>query len=395
MFLTPREVARFGQLVLQDGAWEGEQLVPPEWLDESLAATWDLGCRPERVKYGYLWWLYELGGYQIWTAGGYGGQNLHIVPDLDLVLVLTHVTKGDPADFEVVPSLDLLQRYVIPAVTDTAQSNKTSECVRRAHIVEVRSDGSARTILLDATSAIAPWSWSPDGTRIALHTNRDLNVEIYTMAADGSDFQRLTREFAPDTMPTWSPDGTTIVFTRGDPAHSDLYRMDAGGSNIVRLTNLEGYEHSPTWSPDGESIAFIGGDGSPSVFGESGALWMIGADGSDPLLLLDQPAGAPSWSPDGRSIAFESRGEGVSRIKVLDLKNGVVTDLGPGSLPRWSPDGAKLAFVSDRSGNLDVFVMEADGSNVQPLTTGPERDTLPSWSPDGETILYVSFEVEG
>ena len=122
---------------------------------------------------------------------------------------------------------------------------------------------------------------------------------------------------------------------------------------------------------------------------------MIGADGSDPRLLLDQPTGAPSWSPDGRSIAFESRGEGVSRIKVLDLENGMVSDLGPGSLPRWSPDGARLAFVADRSGNLDVFVMEADGSNVQPLTTGPERDTLPSWSPDGETILYVSFEVEG
>jgi len=53
MFLTPREVARFGQLVLRDGAWEGEQLVPPEWLAESLAGTWDLGCRPERVRYGY------------------------------------------------------------------------------------------------------------------------------------------------------------------------------------------------------------------------------------------------------------------------------------------------------------------------------------------------------
>ena len=393
MFLTAREVARFGQLVLRRGVWEGRLLVPAEWLAESLDVVWDLGCRPERVRYGYLWWLYELDGYQVWTAGGYGGQELHIVPDLDLVLVLTHSTQRDEADLEVVPSLDLLQRYVIPAVTDAPHQNETSECSRRAHIVEVSPDGSGRSVILDATSGMAPWSWSPDGTRIALHSNRDLNDEIYTMAADGSDFRRLTREFAPDTMPAWSPDGTTIAFARGDPARSDLYRMDADGSDTVRLTDLEGYEHSPTWSPEGKSIAFVWGGSETSVFGASGALWVIGADGSDPRLLLDQPVGAPSWSPSGRSIPFESRDEGMSRIKVLDLENGMVTDLGPGSLPRWSPDDARLVFVSDRSGNLDLFVMDADGSNVQQLTTGPERDTLPSWSPDGETILYVSFEV--
>jgi len=49
--------------------------------------------------------------------------------------------------------------------------------------------------------------------------------------------------------------------------------------------------------------------------------------------------------------------------------------------------------VSDRGGNLDLFVMDADGANVHQLTKGPERDTLPSWSPDGDTLLYVSFGV--
>jgi TolB protein len=120
---------------------------------------------------------------------------------------------------------------------------------------------------------------------------------------------------------------------------------------------------------------------------------MIGADGSDPRLLLDQPVGPPSWSPGGRWIAFESRSLQAPRISLFDIDDGTVTDLGPGSLPRWSPDGARLAFVSDRGGNLDVFVMDADGANVHQLTTGPERDTLPSWSPDGETILYASFDV--
>jgi TolB protein len=397
MFVTPHEVARFGQLVLQGGAWEGEQLVPAEWLAESLEVVWDLGCRPARqarIGYGYLWWLEEVDGYEVWTASGAGGQDLHIVTELDLALVMTHTTQGDPEDLEVIPSLLLLQRYVIPAVSDSAPQDVTSECAPHSHIVGIRPDGSGRTVILDSTVPIAPWSWSPDGTRLALQANRDLHDEIYTMAADGSDFQRLTHDFAIDTMPAWSPDGETIVFVRGGPARSDLYRMDADGSGTNQLTDLEGYEHSPTWSPDGQSIAFVWGEGNPRVIGESGALWMIGADGSEPRLVLDQPMGYPAWSPAGRRIAFESRAEDISRIKVVELDNGSVTDLGPGSLPRWSADGARLVFVSDRSGNLDVYVMDADGSNVQQLTTGPERDTLPSWSPDGETILYVSFDVE-
>jgi TolB protein len=269
-----------------------------------------------------------------------------------------------------------------------------SECTRQSHVVAIRPNGSGRAVLLDTTAPIAPWSWSPDGARVALHANRELNDEIYTMAADGSDFQRLTRDFAADTMPAWSADGAAIVFARGDPAESDLYRMAADGSTIIQLTDFAGYEHSPTWSPDGKSIAFIRGAGNATSFGESGALWIIAADGSEPRLLLDQPLGAPAWSPAGSWIAFESRDQEDSRVAVIDLDSGLVTDLGPGSLPRWSSDGSRLVFASNRAGNLDLFIMDANGANVNRLTTGREIDTLPSWSPDGETILYVSIDVD-
>jgi CubicO group peptidase (beta-lactamase class C family) len=392
MFLTPREVGRFGQLVLQGGAWEGRQLVPADWLAESLAVVWDLGCRPRPIGYGYLWWLEVVGGYQIWSASGAGGQDLHIIPDLDLVLVVTHTTDGEPADFEVVPSLELIERYVIPAVTDTPPPDDRSECAGQSRIARIGADGSGRIVILEPSVPIAPWSWSPDGSRIAFHASWELNQEIYTMAADGSDWQRLTHDFAADMMPAWSPDGSTIVFVRGDPADSALFRMAADGSNTAQLADLGGFAHSPTWSPDGRLIAFIRGDSDPMAFGEHGSLWVIAADGSEPRLLLEQPVGAPAWAPGGRWIAFESRDEAMPRIKVLNLEEATVTDLGPGTLPRWSPDGSSLVFASDRNGNLDLFVMARDGSSVQQLTTGPERDTLPLWSPDGRTIVYVSFE---
>ena len=54
--------------------------------------------------------------------------------------------------------------------------------------------------------------------------------------------------------------------------------------------------------------------------------------------------------------------------------------------PAWSPDGRRLLFESARSGGSDIYVMDADGSNVTRLTDDPAADTHPRWSPDGETI---------
>jgi len=106
LFITPREIARLGQLVLEDGRWNGRQLVPKPWLDLTLAERWDLGCRgvrPVHFGYGYLWWPLDVDGHLVWQASGYGSQQLWIVPAMDLLLVVTHdaASVGDPARQEV------------------------------------------------------------------------------------------------------------------------------------------------------------------------------------------------------------------------------------------------------------------------------------------------------
>ncbi|HEU0236704.1 MAG TPA: serine hydrolase [Candidatus Limnocylindrales bacterium] len=390
VFITPREMARFGQLVLQHGQWGGEQLVSSEWLDQSLAERWDLGCRGvlgAHQGYGMLWWLYNVDGYQVWNASGYGAQELWIAPDIDLLIVVTHdaTRVGEPDRHEVAPGA--VARAAILRTLGAPRPPRCPPFELLAHTM--RPDGSDRAPVAGWPAGGVPGSWSSDGSRLAIQLDRrDLNTEIYTIAPDGTDLTRLTRDLASDTRPALSPDGTRIAFARGDPSTTDLYLVNRDGADLARLTDFGGFEHSPTWSPDGTRIAFVWGHDEVNGFGETGALWAIDPEGSNRALLLDRQVGYPAWSPDGTRIALELRDD--DHIGVLDLTTGAVTDLGAGHAPRWSPDGTRMAFIRAMGDALDIYVIRADGTDVVQLTDDPAFDTFPIWSPDGTTILFMS-----
>jgi Tol biopolymer transport system component len=63
--------------------------------------------------------------------------------------------------------------------------------------------------------------------------------------------------------------------------------------------------------------------------------------------------------------------------------------------PDWSPDGSRIVFAAGPAGAEDIFVMDADGSNVTPLTSDPASDYAPAWSPDGSQIAFLSLRVPG
>jgi CubicO group peptidase (beta-lactamase class C family) len=113
--MRPRDIAKVGQLVLDHGRWQGKQIVPEAWIAQSAAPQIDTGRGS--LFYGYLWWL----GRSLverrevdWIAGfGLGGQRLYIVPERDLVVVVTAGLYRSPLQDQV--GSTVLNHYVLPA----------------------------------------------------------------------------------------------------------------------------------------------------------------------------------------------------------------------------------------------------------------------------------------
>jgi len=225
-------------------------------------------------------------------------------------------------------------------------------------------------------------AWSPDGRQIAFHSNRYGNDDIFVMDGDGSNLRRLTDDPADDQFPTWSPDGQIITFMTKRDGNWEIYAMEADGSNPVNLTHHGAADGSPMWSPDGKSIAF------QSTRGREVSIYVMDPDGKNQRYLTSNTKDwYPAWSPDGKKIAFMSQregGKGDIFVMNTDGSNPINLTRSPASSdssPLWSPDGKHIVFQSDRDGNMEIYMMDANGKNQQNLTLNPARDTAPNWSP--------------
>ena len=253
-------------------------------------------------------------------------------------------------------------------------------------------------------------------TRIAFMSNRsnERNGEIYLMNSDGKRLRRLTKHPQYDAVPTWSPDGQKITFVSFRDEHrfqvggmilAEIYMMNPDGTNPINLTQSpKRADGGSSWSPDGKQIAFTAGEHFKHHAGYRWNIWVMDADGGNPRKLTNHTAGDgnPDWSPDGKQIAFHSERnrdwefEFPRNLEVyvmnadgtnpINLTNHPARD---GS-PDWSPDGKQIAFHSERDGNWEVYVMNADGSNPINLTNHLSTDNSPDWSPDGRQIAFHS-----
>jgi TolB protein len=196
-------------------------------------------------------------------------------------------------------------------------------------------------------------AWSPDGARIAfLHDEPELGA-VWVMNSNGTDRHLVNGEPGkPWDQVTWTPDGSALAITAASryhlyPEQLGIWLIAPDGSNLRKIS--EGQD--PSFSPDGtRMVVSYGSSVYDDASGPSG-LWVMNADGSNRITLLEDPSGedvyvSPAWSPSGETIAYTFRGEIASGrigsgIWMIDATGGTPRDLrstrtGEGH-PDWQP----------------------------------------------------------
>ena len=241
-------------------------------------------------------------------------------------------------------------------------------------------DGSENTTHPLGTDTDPPYTATFDSTQVP--NTAVLDATVYAIAHDAAG---NTRQVG-NGVTVDNPAPSRIVFESTRDGNSEIYRMNADGTNVTRLTNSAAVDTRPTLSPDGTLVAWQSGS----------QIWVMSNEGTNKQALTSLGSnGAPAWSPDGTKIAFESNRSGNYDIWVMNADGTGQTNLtnvaGNDVSAAWSPNGSRIAFDSDRTGNRDVFTMLANGTGQINLTaSSPGLDTDPDYSPDGARIAFVS-----
>lgn len=209
--------------------------------------------------------------------------------------------------------------------------------------------------------------------------------QICLMNADGSGQAQLTSVDATAFYASLSPDGKTIYFSSRHSGSFEIYSIGADGRDLQRLTSGIGALYAPELSPDGGLILFTNG---------SRGIWVMNANGKKPRAITTENDIDPTWSPDGSMIAFASSRQGTRQLFIMNADGSnvrQVTNLPEmGGRSTWSPDGSKLAFYAGPVNGRNIYTINNDGTGLAQLTDG--GDNLgPSWSPDGNWIAFTSF----
>jgi TolB protein len=272
----------------------------------------------------------------------------------------------------------------------------------------------AATAVLLGAPAAAQAAWPGLNGRIS-YTQRveasggvRANRDLFAAALDGTT-SRLTSDPRNDEQSSWSPDGLRVAFKRVE--ESWILRSLDGSENAIQMTDDPGstnpFNTQPAWSPDGRALIFRSSRLHPDV--REGDILRIDVDPTSPTykqisVVLARPGDEryPTYSPDGTRIAFRGDTDGLDLTgdEELFIANADGSDVQQlthndaiDSAPAWSPDGTRLAFESTRDGaDSEIYVLDLASGLVTQLTDNTVHDEGPAWSPDGRFIAFMRSE---
>jgi TolB protein len=313
-------------------------------------------------------------------------------------------------------------------------AGSSAQALRRAVAVDTGESRLTNLIQLTDGGENAEAYFSADGQWITFQSTRDGRScdQQYVMRADGTGLTKVSQ--GGKTTCGWFLPGSQRLFfgathhadtacpPKLDPSAGyvwgidpyDIYTVDRDGKNMQRLTNYGVYTAEGVLSPDGKRIVFTSlKDGDLDIY-------TMNVDGTDVKRLTTTPGydGGPWWSPDGTKIVYRAwhydNEEDLKAYQDLLAKRMIrpnrmelfvmnadgsdqrqITKLGGANFgPSWTPDGKHIIFSSNhknpRSRNFDLYTIALDGSNLRQITTNPEFDGFPMFSPDGKKLIFAS-----
>lgn len=316
----------------------------------------------------------------------------------------------------------------------TAQQAAAGGAAATLALPEEKHLRSVRQLTFGGENAEAYFSADDKQLIYQAHEGEGTCDQIYIMDTDGKNNRMVSTGKGRTTCAYFFPNGKRILYSSTHDAgpecprppdyskgyvwklypEFDLYTAKPDGSDVKRLTDRPGYDAEATISRHGKKIVFTSmRSGDPEIY-------VMDASGKNVKQLTNEPGydGGPFFSPDGKKIVYraahpETEAEKkdyqeliqTSQLRPTRLEIFVMdadgsnkrqlTKAGAASFaPFFHPDGKRIIFASNlenpRGRNFDLYLINVDGTGLERVTYSPEFDSFPMWSSDGKKLVWAS-----
>jgi Tol biopolymer transport system component/DNA-binding winged helix-turn-helix (wHTH) protein len=400
--LTALNGSEYGGTFSPDGrqlafAWNGE-LPPGESVRTWVQGNWDIYVKlVGGVEVRRLTTDPGLDLAPVWSPDGRQIAYVRLSPHGQQVRVMSALGGGDravsdfPAFLPATWSPD--SRYLAAGRDGPVDATHANGI----HLIPL-DGGEPRAITRpEGTRADQSAIFSPDGHRLAYASCDEFRVECVVKVAElDSSFAVIGQ---PRTLTgllgigksglTWTRDGRFVVFNAELNQFSYLWRVPSDGNQPAERIEIAGVNALfPSASLADDRLAFT------RLFHDED-IYCQGATGTaKPVARSSLFDGTPQYSPDGKHIAFGSLRSGAMEVWIANADGSAPEQLTRGlgpfqGDPAWSPDGRRVAFESQAAdGHPHVWTIANDGSTPRQITKDPGDQMGPSWSRDGRWIYY-------